>query len=149
MRREERVTVQGPVKKQQPDGMSHRGGGDFVWGFREGEIPAHLQFWCGAVGRRKLQHPGPFGPLWRVRHQTAPAQHAFCPISALFPRSAAPFPLPLERGDGGKRWCVWGGGRTDGSSGCSIAMVSDVPLHNRCLLPAQWTVRRHLRVSSL
>ena len=27
MRREERVTVQGPVKKQQPDGMSHRGGG--------------------------------------------------------------------------------------------------------------------------
>ena len=28
MRREERVTVQGPVKKQQPDGMSHRGGGE-------------------------------------------------------------------------------------------------------------------------
>ena len=27
MRREARVTVQGPVKKQQPDGMSHRGGG--------------------------------------------------------------------------------------------------------------------------
>ena len=27
MRREERVTVQGPVKKQQRDGMSHRGGG--------------------------------------------------------------------------------------------------------------------------
>ena len=26
MRREERVTVQGPVKKQQPDGMSHRRG---------------------------------------------------------------------------------------------------------------------------
>ena len=25
MRREERVTAQGPVKKQQPDGMSHRG----------------------------------------------------------------------------------------------------------------------------
>ena len=25
MRRDERVTVQGPVKKQQPDGMSHRG----------------------------------------------------------------------------------------------------------------------------
>ena len=24
MRREERVTVQGPVRKQQPDGMSHR-----------------------------------------------------------------------------------------------------------------------------
>ena len=27
MRREEWVTVQGPVKKQQPDGMSHTGGG--------------------------------------------------------------------------------------------------------------------------
>ena len=27
MRRAERVTVQGPVKKQQPDGMSHGGGG--------------------------------------------------------------------------------------------------------------------------
>ena len=27
MRREERVTVQGPVKKQRPDGMSHGGGG--------------------------------------------------------------------------------------------------------------------------
>ena len=26
MRREERVTAQGPVQKQQPDGMSHRGG---------------------------------------------------------------------------------------------------------------------------
>ena len=27
MRRDERVTVQGPVKEQRPDGMSHRGGG--------------------------------------------------------------------------------------------------------------------------
>ena len=27
MRREERVTVQGPLKEQQPDGMSHRGSG--------------------------------------------------------------------------------------------------------------------------
>ena len=26
IRREDRVTVQGPVKEQQPDGMSHRGG---------------------------------------------------------------------------------------------------------------------------
>ena len=37
MRREERVTVQGPVKEQQPDGMSHRGFGigeiwnDEIW----------------------------------------------------------------------------------------------------------------------
>ena len=32
MRREERVTVQGPVKKQQPDGMSRRGGGGVLVG---------------------------------------------------------------------------------------------------------------------
>ena len=31
MRREERVTVQGPVKKQRSDGMSHMGGGDWEW----------------------------------------------------------------------------------------------------------------------
>ena len=32
MRREEQVTVQGPVKEQQPDGMSHRGlAGLLVW----------------------------------------------------------------------------------------------------------------------
>ena len=32
MRREERVTVQGPVKEQQPDGMSHRGfAGGELW----------------------------------------------------------------------------------------------------------------------
>ena len=29
-RRDERVTVQGPVKKQRPDGMSHKGGGGVV-----------------------------------------------------------------------------------------------------------------------
>ena len=33
MRREERVTVHGPVKEQQPDGMSHRG-----WGLKDGVL---------------------------------------------------------------------------------------------------------------
>ena len=33
MRREERVTVQGPVKEQQPDGMSHRAGQHIELGF--------------------------------------------------------------------------------------------------------------------
>ena len=33
MRREERVTVQGPVKEQQPDGMSHGGGVPPPFGF--------------------------------------------------------------------------------------------------------------------
>ena len=36
MRREERVTVQGPVKEQQPDGMSHRGRGGAIEGGGEG-----------------------------------------------------------------------------------------------------------------
>ena len=40
MRREERVTVQGPVKKQQPDGMSHRGGG----GYRHSQNSASARF---------------------------------------------------------------------------------------------------------
>ena len=31
------MTVQGPVKKQQPDGMSHRG----AWGGKGGSAPAH------------------------------------------------------------------------------------------------------------
>ena len=35
MRREERVTVQGPVKEQQPDGMSHGGGGGGGDGYRK------------------------------------------------------------------------------------------------------------------
>ena len=42
MRMEERVTVQRPIKEQQPDGMSHRGGeawgGGGGWGLhREGD----------------------------------------------------------------------------------------------------------------
>ena len=37
MRREDRVTVQGPVKKQQLDGMSHGGGAD---AFRNGQQPS-------------------------------------------------------------------------------------------------------------
>ena len=50
MRREDRVTVQGPIKKQQRDGMSHRKG----WG---GTVSPHfcaalsLQF-EGALGQR-------------------------------------------------------------------------------------------------
>ena len=42
MRREERVTVQGPVKEQQPDGMSHRGALIWKWGCR-------ARLWKGSV----------------------------------------------------------------------------------------------------
>ena len=41
MRREERVTAQGPVKEQQPDGMSHRGGGGAFAGAPD-EVPRPL-----------------------------------------------------------------------------------------------------------
>ena len=44
MRREERVTVQGPVKKQQPDGMSHGG-----------VLP--LVLWCAAILLRPCPTP--------------------------------------------------------------------------------------------
>ena len=50
MRREERVTVQGPVKEQQPDGMSHRGGG-----VREkGSIDRSVIMNSGAKGAEKF-----------------------------------------------------------------------------------------------
>ena len=44
MRREERVTVQGPVKEQQPDGMSHRGAGLF------GLVPLRTAGGCWVAG---------------------------------------------------------------------------------------------------
>ena len=40
MRRDERVSVEGPIKKQQPDGMSHRGGGNTV-GLPRFCLPCH------------------------------------------------------------------------------------------------------------
>ena len=43
MRREERVTVQGPVKKQQPNGMSHRGASRIVCVFGGGVEGGRLQ----------------------------------------------------------------------------------------------------------
>ena len=54
MRREERVPVQGPVKKQRPDGMSH-GGGGVVW------QPPSARHWLngwGAWGSLQVGHRG-------------------------------------------------------------------------------------------
>ena len=56
MRREERVTVQGPVKKQQPDGMSHRGGGGGQWG--EGAWPCRC-VWASHATAPALRRPAP------------------------------------------------------------------------------------------
>ena len=48
MRREERVTVQGPVKEQQPDGMSHRGGGEVLTFFG---TELHINVHCTVPSR--------------------------------------------------------------------------------------------------
>ena len=55
MRREERVTVQGPVKEQQPDGMSHRGS------------EAQRKF----VYLKDPQIAGPFNLIFRLRKTTS------------------------------------------------------------------------------
>ena len=66
MRREERVTVQGPVKEQQPDGMSHRGGG------------------------------GGLGPdLMLVRNEIYRRQNGLGPVLVHRPLGSGPPPLPL------------------------------------------------------
>ena len=58
MRREERVTVQGPVKKQQPDGMSHGGGG--AAGYTP--LPSKAQASPGGRVRRSGPAPGHAAP---------------------------------------------------------------------------------------
>ena len=77
MRREDRVTVQGPVKEQQPDGMSH--GGSCLLrpcgGFRGTPVAASLKpspFWSApAVG-------GPCAPLrWSALPRHAPQENKF------------------------------------------------------------------------
>ena len=65
MRREERVTVQGPVKEQQPDGMSHRGLGVDSESTPEGDVVtrgAHaVQSGCtaGSTGTPVSSHAVP------------------------------------------------------------------------------------------
>ena len=51
MRREERVTVQGPVKKQQPDGMSH--GGAMQW---KGGVLLKESWGPGSLRRRRSSY---------------------------------------------------------------------------------------------
>ena len=77
MRREERVTVQGPVKEQQPDGMSHRGQGYIG----RGEVPPPLG--CPAYGQplsltvsARLNGIPEHGRHWR-HHCRVPSSLAF------------------------------------------------------------------------
>ena len=78
MRREERVTVQGPVKEQQPDGMSHRGS---AWGFG-------ARGWRGQRGgMRRAWDMGQCGALSRLLH-----------VPSVPPRSPAESRTPCEPG---------------------------------------------------
>ena len=52
MRREERVTVQGPVKEQEPDGMSHRGGAH-----HKGRGLPETVYICSCCGTWAAQRP--------------------------------------------------------------------------------------------
>ena len=60
------MTVQGPVKEQQPDGMSHRGGGGAVaWSAPGKAAAACEQRWCagaggGSAGERRVAVGRPF-----------------------------------------------------------------------------------------
>ena len=64
MRREERVTVQGPVKEQQPDGMSHGGGGVKRW---VGGASRPTATRCEGTNSSAHQRSVPSALLWGVR----------------------------------------------------------------------------------
>ena len=64
MRREERVTVQGPVKEQQPDGMSHRGGQQAkAWPLLERVVPCGTQ--CASAPKGPFPRRGAFLTILR------------------------------------------------------------------------------------
>ena len=63
MRREERVTVQGPVKEQQPDRMSHRGatqgkGWHAPFPKRYAALPDHHKYLTKTPKTPKTRHGG-------------------------------------------------------------------------------------------
>ena len=78
MRLEERVTVQGPVKEQQPDGMSHRGGGGGAalegkgpQGCPQQRVDRRLEEVAKAVGGGYCRLQMPFSPARAVRGTVA------------------------------------------------------------------------------
>ena len=132
MRREERVTVQGSVKEQQPDGMSHRGLGGGTpnhyihpWGFllskngpagrrvAGGRRPVVIGHASTARLARFTGLPatavGPGGPFFPRR----PLDPPFCDaslerISGALSPAPSQSGLPLRGGAGGA--CIWGVG---------------------------------------
>ena len=98
MRREERVTVQGPVKEQRPDGMSHRGGHIPPHSAQ----PQHTNYWAPRTRKRHQQEHRPQRPT----EGSDPTQHAKgrtgdCPG----PRKGATTRRNVTQGGGE----VWGG----------------------------------------
>ena len=135
MRREERVTVQGPVKEQQPDGMSHRLGG-----VGRGARALHLSFALHlSQGYRHLRprlhtlhgvqsvpappsHPLTVGTVGVWGHPVCvvadpPPQNALCIVMALLD-------LSVERSP--KRKCARNPGRPS-NPGLSTAWPHVVP----------------------
>ena len=79
MRREERVTVQGPVKEQQPDGMSHRGGGGGAGGFARKCASGCTH--CGLTFQEDIPYsawPQPLGRSVFGRRDSCPSAHRCC-----------------------------------------------------------------------
>ena len=76
MRREERVTVQGPVKEQQPDGMSHRGGG----GGRDETAKNAMQINAFAPPPIKMVHVTQNFLKARLMQKTTQKKKAFAPL---------------------------------------------------------------------
>ena len=88
MRREGRGTVQGPVKKQQPDGMSHRGGHGHV---RSWDMPrVCVSFWTDLMGASDRMHMLPFMRDRGPKQHTARSNEA-CQLS----NTPRPIPCPL------------------------------------------------------
>ena len=145
MRREERVTVQGPVKEQQPDGMSHRGGGG---GMESGRVLQNraallphattawvmtLEKWYSAA----VLVPGPdnehtigslggsrWGPLFMLNGVGVSAPGAPGNVSPYFP----PIPPPFPRGRPSRTATIWASGRD------YLALLGGVPcaVHALC-----------------
>ena len=99
MQREERVTVQGPIKEQQPDGMSHRRGGGF-------QTTPPQPCWAAPLSdRRKIflgfsankSFSGAFGAGPFGANIFFGADHNSGPVGGLGVRTHPPAPHPLSK----------------------------------------------------
>ena len=100
MRREERVTVQGPVQEQQPDGMSHRGG---KWASVPSPPPRKAMFFppnAGVLSLSAVFALRPSAPRWwgtsRVVTETLTYERALCSHAASDPDSVPTHPASLS-----------------------------------------------------